>query len=139
MPHIVVRVLEGIPIETKKGMAKDITAAVARNMGLTLELVATELEYVDIPLENFSPAVEVSADNPPPPIKHISINCIQGRTLEEKRGVARDVTQAVARHLGIPPESQEIAVEIIEVSPENIAHGGKLTLDSPPPGVKIGT
>ena len=136
MPHIVVSVLEGIPIEKKKDMAKDIIAAVARNLGLPLELVAKELEYNDIPLENFSPAVELTPDNPPPPIKYISINCIQGRTLEEKRGIARDVTAAVARHLGIPPESQEIAVEIIEVSPENISHGGKLTIDSPPPAIK---
>ena len=133
MPHIVVTVLQGIPVEKKKGMAKDITTAVANNFGLPPEMVAKELEYMEIPLENFAPAAELAAENLPPPIKYVSIHCLEGRTLQQKREMAKDVTEAVARHLGIPPESQEIAVEIVEVSPENIAHGGKLSLDSPPP------
>ena len=129
MPHIVVTVLEGISTEQKKGMAKDITIAVAKNFRLPLEMVSKELEFIEIPLENFAPAVELTPDNPPPPIKYISINVIQGRTLEQKRGIARDVTAAVAKHLRIPIDSKEIAVEIVEVKPENIAHGGVLTRD----------
>ena len=135
MPHIVVSVLEGLPAGVKRDMARDITAAVARNFGLPLDLVLKEIEYNEIALENFQPALETSADNPPVPIKHISLNCIEGRTLEEKRGIARDVTAAVAKHLKIPPESQEIAIEIVEVNPANVSHGGKLTIDSPPPGI----
>ncbi|OGO24285.1 MAG: hypothetical protein A2144_10155 [Chloroflexi bacterium RBG_16_50_9] len=137
MPYIVVSVLEGIPVEQKKAMARDIAKAVSKNFGLPFEMVAKEIVFNDILLENFTPAVEPSADKPPLPIKYISINVLQGRTLEQKRGIARDVTKAVAKHLGIPIESEEIAVEIAEVNPENIAHGGILTIDmKSPPGAK---
>ena len=135
MPHIVVSVLEGLPPEVKRGMARDITAAVAGNLGIPLDLVIKEIEYNEISLENYSPAEDISAVSLPVPIRYISINCIEGRSVEEKRGIARDVTAAVARHLNIPPESQEIAIEIKEVNPANVAHGGKLSLDAPAPGV----
>lgn len=66
----------------------------------------------------------------------ITIRIVGGKTVEEKRGLAKDVTEAVAKNTGVPPEA--VSIDIIEYGLENLAHGGKLLLDNPPPGLAKG-
>lgn len=56
---------------------------------------------------------------------------------EQKRGIVRDITHAVAGVLGVPCDTEDLAVEINEVDPVNIAHGGVLTIDMEKPPLPL--
>jgi len=137
MPHIVVSVLEGMPYEQKKALAMEIAGAAARNFKLPVEMVRREVTFVNVPLENCAPAIDISRESPPIAVRYISINIIEGRPLEQKRGAVKEITGAVARILNVPPDTEDIVVEIIEVNPANISHGGVLTLDMKDPPLPL--
>ncbi|MBN1629575.1 MAG: tautomerase family protein [Thermoleophilia bacterium] len=65
------------------------------------------------------------------------MNILQGRPLEQKRRIVREITDAVARALGVPSDTEDIVVEINEVDPANIAHGGVLTVDMEKPPLPL--
>ena len=137
MPYMSVRISEGMTPEKKKKLVEDISAAIDKYVGLPsgAGMGTVEFELVDVHAENLARGGRLPASSASS--AYVVINVMNKRSTELKKGLAREATEAVARQLGIPPESQEIAVEIVETSPDNISHGGKLTLDSPPPGVKI--
>ena len=51
-----------------------------------------------------------------------------GRTVEQKRGLAKDITDAVCRNFAVGPES--VSILIHEGKKENRARAGKLAIDS---------
>ncbi len=57
----------------------------------------------------------------------ITVKAIEGRTTEQKRGLVRDITQAVVKNFGVKPEA--VTIDIIEYSKENFAEAGKLFVD----------
>ena len=57
----------------------------------------------------------------------VTIKIIEGRTLEQKRGLAKDITEAVVKHIGGSPDG--VTIDIIEYSKANKAKGGKLFID----------
>ena len=52
---------------------------------------------------------------------YIAVRMLEGRTLEQKRALVRDVTEVVAKSLKISPG--EVVMELEEFAPGNIAHG----------------
>jgi 4-oxalocrotonate tautomerase len=52
---------------------------------------------------------------------------IEGRSVEQKRELARRLTDAVVDILNVDPETVTVFIE--EVPPENFARGGVLALD----------
>lgn len=52
----------------------------------------------------------------------VTINLAAGRTPEQKRGLLRDVTQAVVANTGVHPDL--VTVQIIECSPDFKSKGG---------------
>jgi 4-oxalocrotonate tautomerase len=52
---------------------------------------------------------------------------IQGRTVEQKRELARRLTEVAVDVLGVDPETVTVFIE--EVSPENFARAGVLAAD----------
>ena len=52
---------------------------------------------------------------------------IEGRTVEQKRELARRLTDTVVEILGVHPETVTVFIE--EVPPENFARAGVLALD----------
>lgn len=137
MPHIVVSVLEGMPYLQKKALAEGIAGATARNFKLPVEMVCREVTFEDVPFENCSPAVDITKESPPVAVRYIAINIIEGRPLEQKRQAVREITEVVARILGVPSGTEDIVVQIIEVSPANISHGGVLTIDMKNPPLPL--
>jgi phenylpyruvate tautomerase PptA (4-oxalocrotonate tautomerase family) len=137
MPHIVISVLQGMPYRQKKNLAKDIARAVSENVGIPLEMVAGEVTFEDIATENYAPAMDFSEHNPPLAVQYISFNILRGRPLEQKRKLVKDITDIVAKSIGVPADTQGIAIEINEVDPANIAHGGVLTIDMKNPPLPI--
>ncbi len=137
MPHIVVSVIEGMPCIQKKILAQDIAMAISKNVGLPLEMVKEEVSFEDISLENCAPAIDFTKERPPLAVRYISFNILRGRPLEQKRKLVKDITESVAKTLGVPETTEEIVVEINEVDPANISHGGILTIDMKNPPLPV--
>ncbi|OGO00893.1 MAG: 4-oxalocrotonate tautomerase [Chloroflexi bacterium RBG_13_51_52] len=57
----------------------------------------------------------------------VTIKIIEGRTIEQKRGMAKDVTDAIVKNVGCPTAA--VQIDIIELKAENVAQGGKLFSD----------
>jgi 4-oxalocrotonate tautomerase len=60
----------------------------------------------------------------------VTIKIIEGRTIEQKRGMTKDVTEAIVKNIGCPTAA--VQIDIVELKPENIAQGGSLFSDKPP-------
>ena len=60
----------------------------------------------------------------------IYIHAVEGRTLEQKRALVRDITDAVVRHFKVEPAA--VMVQIVESPRHNKAKGGVLFSDRPP-------
>ncbi|HKF73558.1 MAG TPA: tautomerase family protein [Stellaceae bacterium] len=54
----------------------------------------------------------------------IIVYALEGRSLEQKRGLVKDITDAVVRHFTVPAEA--VMVQIVEAPKTSKAKGGKL-------------
>jgi len=54
----------------------------------------------------------------------VFVHAIEGRTIEQKRKLVAEITDAVVRNFDVSPDA--VMVQIIESSRENKAKGGKL-------------
>jgi 4-oxalocrotonate tautomerase len=57
----------------------------------------------------------------------IIIEADEGRTIEQKRGLVKDITAAVCKNFNVQPES--VSIHIHEGKKENRAKAGKLASD----------
>ena len=57
----------------------------------------------------------------------VTVKAKEGRTMEQKRALVKDITEAVVKNFKVQPDA--ITVDIIEYSGENIAKAGKLLSD----------
>jgi 4-oxalocrotonate tautomerase len=57
----------------------------------------------------------------------VTVKAIEGRTVEQKRGLVKDITEAVVKNFKVPPE--KVMIDIIGYSREDLAQGGKLFID----------
>ena len=55
------------------------------------------------------------------------VYAVEGRTLEQKRGLVKDITEAVVRNFGAPAEA--VVVQIVEARKADKAKGGVLFSD----------
>jgi len=60
----------------------------------------------------------------------IYVHAVEGRTIEQKRSLVKDITDAVVRHFKVPPEA--VMVQIMESPKDSKAKGGFLFSDRPP-------
>jgi 4-oxalocrotonate tautomerase len=58
----------------------------------------------------------------------VTIKVIEGRTLEQKRGMVKDVTAAVVKNIGCPPSA--VSIDIVEMKPENFAMDARMWCDT---------
>jgi 4-oxalocrotonate tautomerase len=58
----------------------------------------------------------------------VTIKVIEGRTMEQKRGMVKDVTTAIAKNIGCPPAA--VQIDIVEMKEENFAVGGTMWIDN---------
>jgi len=57
----------------------------------------------------------------------VTIKILEGRTVEQKRGMAKDVTEAIVKNIECPPAA--VQIDIVDLKTENVAQGGKLFVD----------
>ncbi len=58
----------------------------------------------------------------------VTVQALEGRTIEQKRGLVKDITEAVVKNFKVEPDA--VTISIIEVSKDNLAKAGKLFTDS---------
>ena len=58
----------------------------------------------------------------------VTIKVIEGRTMEQKRGMVKDVTAAIVKNIGCP--SSAVNIDIVEMKPDNFAMDSKLWCDT---------
>jgi 4-oxalocrotonate tautomerase len=54
----------------------------------------------------------------------IYVHAVKGRSLEQKRALVKDITDAVAKNFSVPVDA--VTVEIVESEPNSKAKGGVL-------------
>jgi 4-oxalocrotonate tautomerase len=57
----------------------------------------------------------------------ITVKALEGRTIEQKRGLVKDITEAVVKNFKVTPDL--VTIDIIDYSKENLAKAGKLQAD----------
>ncbi len=57
----------------------------------------------------------------------VTIKAIEGRTVEQKRGLVKDITEAVVKNFKVAPE--KVMIDIVDYNREDLAQGGKLFID----------
>jgi 4-oxalocrotonate tautomerase len=57
----------------------------------------------------------------------VSISADEGRTIEQKRGLVKDITEAVCKNFDVKPEA--VIIQILEGKKGNRAKAGKLAID----------
>src|SRR5262249_11279135 len=65
----------------------------------------------------------------------IYVHAIEGRSIEQKRALVRDITDAVVRHFNVKPEA--VMVQIME-SPKDLKAKGGFLFSDRPPGLALG-
>jgi 4-oxalocrotonate tautomerase len=60
----------------------------------------------------------------------IYVYAVEGRTIEQKRQLTKEITEAVVRNFAVPPEY--VVVQIVEAPRSGKARGGVLFSDQPP-------
>ena len=57
----------------------------------------------------------------------VTVKAKEGRTTEQKRALAKDITEAVVKNFKVQPEA--VFIDIIEYSGDNLAKAGQLFVD----------
>jgi 4-oxalocrotonate tautomerase len=57
----------------------------------------------------------------------VVVSADEGRTIEQKRGLVKDITEAVCKNFNVKPET--VSILIREGKKENRGKGGKLAID----------
>jgi 4-oxalocrotonate tautomerase len=57
----------------------------------------------------------------------VVVEADEGRTVEQKRGLVKDITEAVCKNFNVEP--QTVTILIHEQKKENRGKGGKLAID----------
>jgi 4-oxalocrotonate tautomerase len=60
----------------------------------------------------------------------VYVHAIEGRTIEQKRALVKDITEAVVRNFNVTPDA--VMVQIMESPKDLKAKGGLLFSDRPP-------
>jgi len=57
----------------------------------------------------------------------VTVKAVEGRTVEQKRALVKDITEAVVRDFKTEPDT--VIVDIVEYSKDNFAKAGQLFID----------
>jgi 4-oxalocrotonate tautomerase len=60
----------------------------------------------------------------------VYVYAVEGRTIEQKRNLVKDITEAVVKNFKVPADA--VMVQIMETAKDTKAKGGVLFSDRPP-------
>jgi 4-oxalocrotonate tautomerase len=58
----------------------------------------------------------------------VTIKIYEGRTIEQKRGLVKDVTAAIVKNIGC--QTSAVHIDIVDLKKENLGIGGTLAIDN---------
>lgn len=58
---------------------------------------------------------------------YVTVSTLEGRTIEQKRELVKDITEAFVKNFKIEPD--KVTIVIVEGSKENLAKAGQLFVD----------
>jgi 4-oxalocrotonate tautomerase len=73
---------------------------------------------------------EPAQAKPEDAMPEVYVHAVEGRTLDQKRKLVKEITDAVVKNFNVKPEA--VLVQIVESSKESKAKGGFLFSDRPP-------
>jgi phenylpyruvate tautomerase PptA (4-oxalocrotonate tautomerase family) len=122
MPHMIIRMQEGINAEQKKKLVEDTCLAIMGEHARPGRRMAYEL--YEIPTKHLAIGGKFRSGSP---LSAYLISYLPSEIPNEQRAViAKDATKAIAKNLGCPLD--EVRVEFVDLYPENVAHGGALSV-----------
>ena len=57
----------------------------------------------------------------------VTVKTVEGKTVEQKRVLVKDITDAVVKHFKVEPDS--VIVDIVLITKDNLSKGGQLFID----------
>ena len=57
----------------------------------------------------------------------LTVKVLEGKTIEQKRALVKDITEAVVKDFEVPASA--VTIDIVDLSKENLAIGGTLFTD----------
>jgi 4-oxalocrotonate tautomerase len=60
----------------------------------------------------------------------VVVYMLEGRTLEQRRGLVKDITAAVVKNAAVPPDA--VSVALVEIPKDSKGKGGVLFSEMPP-------
>ncbi|MFC1948264.1 2-hydroxymuconate tautomerase [Chloroflexota bacterium] len=57
----------------------------------------------------------------------VTVKVVEGKTIEQKRALVKDITEAVVKDFEVPATA--VTIDIVDLSRENLAMGGTLFAD----------
>jgi len=57
----------------------------------------------------------------------VTVKVLEGKTIEQKRALVKDITEAVVKDFEVPVSA--VTIDIVDLSKENLAIGGTLFTD----------
>ena len=57
----------------------------------------------------------------------VTVKVVEGKTIEQKRALVKDITEAVVKDFDVPANA--VTIDIVDLSRENLAIGGTLFTD----------
>ena len=58
----------------------------------------------------------------------VTVKAKEGRSIEQKRALVKDITDAVVKNFKVQPDA--VVIDIVDYNGENLAKAGKLAIDS---------
>jgi len=58
---------------------------------------------------------------------YVTVSTLEGRTIDQKRGLVKDITEAFVKNFEIEPD--KVTIVIVEGRKENLAKAGQLFVD----------
>jgi len=57
----------------------------------------------------------------------VTVKALEGKTVEQKRALVKDITEAVVKHFEVEPD--KVTVDIVLISKDNLGKAGQLFID----------
>ena len=57
----------------------------------------------------------------------VTVQAVSGRTVEQKRGLVKDITEAFVKNYNVKPDA--VTITLIDLTKDNVAKEGKLFID----------
>ena len=134
MPRVMVEILEGRTLDQKRALVKTICEEVAKGFSVPESAVAvriSEVRFIDLGSDSklywdasmqAKKAIYGGAAEP-----RITIQCVEGRSVEAKRIVVKQVAEQCAKILGL--SLADVKIFVNEMKRDQFSVAGKLICD----------